>query len=598
MKPLGTAIRLFFAGILLGNVHAGTEEPYNVLLIISDDLNSRIAPLGDVDAITPNLTRLAARTVNYRNCLSQYPFCAPSRGSFLTGLFPWNLGIHAAGGATANGENVVPNRMWMSQYFRSEGYWAGSYGKVEHYERSERWDELIPRTFSVDGRFSSVRDFSGHKGISGDTSFIVYDGGDPAKFADGVTATGAMAAMGKCLEADQKFFVAVGFFMPHTPWIVPKAISDLYDPATFTLPEYIEESYDNAYWPPYAYPYGKAADERPLLPEEDLRELFHAYYSAVTLMDHNLGRVLDFADANNLWDNTVIVFASDNGFSLMEHLHLYSKRNYSRESIHVPMMIHHPGMATEGRVCDRQVGLIDVLPTALDLAGVSPYPKPIDGQSLAPLQENPDREWNTPALSCTTYPKNSKPRFRIGQLGTWKLVEGPFFGSYRRVMDHAADPGEHFGTFPNGIDPRALGELEEALSGIPFQDDVFYVKKPALGTADRDEDGLSDEQELDLRLLGFSPFLNDGDAVERFRHGGVSVERFPESVRISLAGLPVIPGEFNASHDYPLRLQRSFDLSGWEDLPGIPGLGGSGLLEWTDDSSAAEKAFYRFVIEP
>ncbi|MBI22543.1 MAG: hypothetical protein CMN05_02985 [Roseibacillus sp.] len=127
----------------------------------------------------------------------------------------------------------------------------------------------------------------------------------------------------------------------------------------------IEESYDNAYWPPYAYPYGKAADERPLLPEEDLRELFHAYYSAVTLMDHNLGRVLDFADANNLWDNTVIIFASDNGFSLMEHLHLYSKRNYSRESIHVPMMIHHPGMATEGRVCDRQVGLIDVLPTAL-----------------------------------------------------------------------------------------------------------------------------------------------------------------------------------------------------------------------------------------
>ncbi|MDP7106421.1 MAG: sulfatase-like hydrolase/transferase, partial [Roseibacillus sp.] len=122
MKPLGPAIRLFFAGILLGNVHAGTEEPYNVLLIISDDLNSRIAPLGDVDAITPNLTRLAARTVNYRNCLSQYPFCAPSRGSFLTGLFPWNLGIHAAGGTTANGENVVPNRMWMSQYFRSEGY--------------------------------------------------------------------------------------------------------------------------------------------------------------------------------------------------------------------------------------------------------------------------------------------------------------------------------------------------------------------------------------------------------------------------------------------------------------------------------------------
>ena len=107
---------LLGVGFLLSPLSALAEEPYNVLLIIADDLNSRIAPLGDPQAVTPHLTRLAQRSVTYRNCVSQYPFCAPSRGSFLTGLHPWHLGIHAAGGNQANGENIVPGRMRMSQF--------------------------------------------------------------------------------------------------------------------------------------------------------------------------------------------------------------------------------------------------------------------------------------------------------------------------------------------------------------------------------------------------------------------------------------------------------------------------------------------------
>lgn len=590
---------LLCPGFLLGALTIEANEPHNVLLIIADDLNSRIAPLGDPDAITPNLTRLAQRSVTYRNCLSQYPFCAPSRGSFLTGLHPWSLGIHGAGGNEANGENVVPGRMWMSQCFKSQGYWTGSYGKVEHYERRERWDELIPRSLSTDGILSSLRDFSGYKGISGDTNFLIYDEGDPAKFTDGVTATGALAAMNRCLEEDKKFFVAAGFFMPHTPWVVPKSISDLYDPLTFTLPENPPGSYNNAYWPTYAYTYGTWRDTRPLLPEQDLREMFHAYYSAVSLMDYNVGRLLDFADRNNLWDNTVIIFVSDNGFSLMEHRHLYSKRNYSRESIHVPMMIHHPGMTTEGRFCDRQVGLVDLLPTALELAGVEPYPRPLDGQSLAPLQENPDLVWDKPALSCLTHPRTSKPRFRIGQLGPWKLIEGPFSPSIRKVMDHVRDPFEHFGTFPNGIDSDSLATLENAVTEIPFQENVFYVRKPELGHTDRDGDGLSDEHELDLKALGFNPFLNSEKEIRRFREGPLDLEKQVEGLRVTLPGLPVIREEFSESHIYPLNLQRSFNLTTWEDLPGGPRLGDTGFLEWMDPyGTPLDKVFYRVAIEP
>ena len=590
---------LLGVGFLLSPLSALAEEPYNVLLIIADDLNSRIAPLGDPQAITPHLTRLAQRSVTYRNCVSQYPFCAPSRGSFLTGLHPWNLGIHAAGGNQANGENIVPGRMRMSQFFQSQGHWTGSYGKVEHYERAERWDELIPRALAIDGTLQSVQDFSAHKGISGNTNFLIYEDGQPENFMDGLTATNALAAMEKCLAGDQRFFVAAGFYMPHTPWIVPASIADLHDPANFVLPESPPGSYDNAYWPPYAYTYGKASDTRPYLTDDELRSLFHAYYSAVTLMDYNLGRLLDFADSHNLWDNTVIAFISDNGFSLMEHQHLYSKRNYSRESIHVPMMIHHPGMTSEGRFCDRQVGLVDLMPTLIELAGIEPYPRHLDGQSLAPLQEDPDREWETPALSCLTYRDSSKPRFRIGQVGPWKLVEGPFSASLRRVMNHRDDPFEHFGTFPNGITPQALSSLETAVAEIPFIDDVFYVGKPDLGQTDRDGDGLADETEIDLLPLGFHPFEESSTELRRLVSSALEVDPAPDGFTLTFPDFRVNPAEFRAWHTYPLSLERSSDLSTWENVPENFQLNSLGALQWQErPDPVSGKSFYRLRISP
>ena len=567
----------------------------NVLFIIVDDLNSRIEPFGDPDAITPNLTRLAQRSVTYRNCVCQYSLCFPSRASFLTGIHPWNLGVHQGGSNNAGAEEVIPGRLWMSEYFRSQGYWAGSYGKVEHDENPEKWDELIPRSLVADGRFVSSSSWSGVKGISGNTTFAVYDG-DATKFTDGVSATGAMAAMERCIQEGRKFFVTLGFYMPHPPWLVPKSIADLYDPAALQLPANPPGSYDNAYWPPYAYAKGKAADTRPFMPEEDLRDMLKAYYSATTLMDYNLGRVLDFADANGLWDDTVIILASDNGFSLMEHRHLYSKRNYSRESVHVPMMIHHPGMTTEGQFCDRQVGLIDILPTALDLAGVSPYPKPLDGQSIAPLQEDPNAVWDRPALSCLTYPRSSMPRYRIGQLGPWKLIEGPFSISYRKVMDHANDPLESYGTFPNGIDGTTLAALEAALSEIPFENGVFYTERPL--NPDRDADGLSDEGEIDLGFLGFSPYIDNTDLLTRFTQETVTV--VPDSsIKVRLESLPADPEAFSLDYAYPLQLERSYDLETWQVLALDPELGASGHLEWEDDSAGSPtRVFYRASIGP
>ena len=166
-------------------------------------------------------------------------------------------------------------------------------------------------------------------------------------------------------------------------------------------------------------------------------------------------------------------------------------------------------------------------------------------------------------------------------------------------MDHTRDPFEHFGTFPNGIDPDSLASLESAVAAIPFQENVFYVRKPELGHTDRDGDGLSDERELDLKLLGFNPFLDNQKEIKKFREGPLGLEKQTEGLRVTLPGLPVIQEEFSEAHIYPLSLQRSFNLATWEDLPGHPRLGDTGLLGWMDRSrNQIDKVFYRVAIEP
>ena len=599
MRQLGTAITFLLACILPVGAQGETKERYNVLLILADDLNSRIAPLGDTDAITPNLTRLAARSITYSNCLAQYALCAPSRASLLTGLYPWSLGVHQGGGAHAGADDVVPRWQWLSEYFRSQGFWAGSYGKVEHDPQPEKWDELVPLRVSVSGSLISSRDFAGYKGITGVTTHLVYDG-DPDLFTDGLAASRAIEAMDRALEADENFFVAAGLYQPHTPWIVQSGVSDQYDAASLRLPGDPAGSYE--IWPSYAYPRGKATDERPLMPEAEARELLKAYYGSVSMMDHAVGQLLDFVEARGLWDNTVIVFASDNGFSLLEHRHLFSKRNYSRESLHVPMMVHNPGMNNEGEVCERQVGLIDIFPTLVDLAGVAPYPQPLDGQSLAPLQENPSSAWDKPALSVLTYPTCSRPRFRIAQLGNWKLVEGPWDRNpawFRRAMDHENDPFEYFPVRPDseGLEVD-FSPMERALTAIPFQQGVFHVGKPD-NPADRDGDGITDEVELGLQALGFSPFVANPGMVSRFREQGLSISRDPElGIRLSLEGFPVNEERFKPYHQVPLALERSQDLLNWQAVEGGPVLLDRNNLVWVENPGVTSKRFYRLRIRP
>ena len=166
-------------------------------------------------------------------------------------------------------------------------------------------------------------------------------------------------------------------------------------------------------------------------------------------------------------------------------------------------------------------------------------------------------------------------------------------------MNHRDDPFEHFGTFPNGITPQVLGSLEAAVAEIPFVDNVFYVGKPDLGQTDRDGDGLADETEIDLIPLGFHPFEENGAELRRLSSSALEVDSALEGLTITFPDFRVNPAEFRVWHTYPISLERSSDLSNWENVPEDFQLNSLGALQWpVRPDTVSGKSFYRLRVDP
>ena len=195
---------------------------------------------------------------------------------------------------------------------------------------------------------------------------------------------------------DKPFFMAVGFSKPHLPFYAPQEYFDLYDLASVEVPEYRMNDLDDI-----VDPNGKKA----FTPHLDflwcqeygvMKEAVRAYMAAASYADACVGVVL-YALANSPYvDNTIVVLWGDHGWHLGEKLR-FRKATLWREATQLPLIIHVPGMKKR-QDCTRNVNLIDLYPTLINLCGLPE--KELDGKSIKPLLQNPMLEW-TPTL--TTY---------------------------------------------------------------------------------------------------------------------------------------------------------------------------------------------------
>ena len=429
--------------LLAVTLHAA-DKP-NVLFIAVDDMNNDLGCYGHKLVKSPHLDRLAAQGVRFDRAYCQFPLCSPSRSSLMTGLRPdrtkvADLAYHFRTG--------LPDVVTLSQHFMNHGWFAARVGKIYHYgnpgqigtpglDDAPSWKvALNPAGRDKLTDEPAIIQYTGAKmNFGASLSWLAAEGAD-SEHTDGKVADEAIKLMEQ--HRDEPFFLAVGFYKPHTPYVAPKKYFDLYPPADqIPLAEVKPGDRDDIPKPAINNERGDK------LTDEQRRLCRRAYWACISFADAQIGRVLDALDRLKLREKTIIVFWSDHGYHLGEH-GLWQKQTCFEEAARVPLIIAAPQTKARGAASKATVELIDLYPTLSDLAGLK-APAGLQGASLRPLLDDPTKEWTRPAFTQTQRGKK-KGEWVFGRsvrTDRWRYTEWENGAGGTELYDHDADPLEY-----------------------------------------------------------------------------------------------------------------------------------------------------------
>ena len=378
-----------------------TKEKLNVVLIIADDLNCDLGAYGNLDVKTPNIDRLAARGILFENAHCQYPWCGPSRASFMTGMYTNQTKITRN---NMNLRNSIPDVITLGQRFRQQGYQSVRIGKIFHYDNPSAigtsgnddiysWDQTV-NPYGRDKIEEHKINTLVPRKYGAILSWLAADGKDEEQ-TDGIAASEAIEKLSDFAVTNTPFFLAVGFFRPHTPFVAPKKYFDFYDREKIEIPE-IPNDYLTTI-PAPAVKSIRAKNSQINLKKEQAQEIKEAYYATISFIDAQVGRILDQLELSGLDKNTVVVFTSDHGYHMGEHGH-WQKNTLFENSTRVPLIISVPNFKNGGSTSNSPVELIDVYPTLMDLTNIN-TPEHVVGKSLLPLINNNNASVRESALT-------------------------------------------------------------------------------------------------------------------------------------------------------------------------------------------------------
>jgi iduronate 2-sulfatase len=478
---------ILFSGLLLFPKSTPAQQP-NILLIVSDDLNTRIGPYMGIDRHTPHLDRLATEGVQFTRAYCQYPLCGPSRASFMSGLYPETNGILTnidQPGSYKKETPALATHPSLAGFFREKGYFTARVSKIYHMgvpggiERGEpggdepdSWDYaynvMAPETLSP-GKLELLSPKNLHYG-SNFARMIIPDELEDTQ-ADYMAASQAIAILenraGKIpeqgrnkqrLKKDAPFFLAVGFVRPHVPLIAPENCFKHYREDEVILPPV--KIGNNVPEQALRRQNGKVFG----MNELQQRQSISSYMASVRFMDQQVGRLLDALDQLELRDNTIVIFLSDHGYNLGEH-DCWSKVSLWEGSVRVPLIISVPGYQKNyGTSCENVTELIDLYPTLLELCGFSDQqPDILQGESLVDLLTGENTEATKNFAFTVSYQGNDATlrtnRWRYTRWGE-KVVPGN-----EELYDHKKDPEEHVNLAENPAYSDALEEMRKKFDG-------------------------------------------------------------------------------------------------------------------------------------
>ena len=456
-------IRITTIAVVLGLLSALPAEAQsrrrpNVLLIMSDDLNTNLGTYGHPVVKTPNIDRLARRGVRFDRAYNQFPLCNPSRASLLTGLRPDTIRVYEL--VTQFRQNR-PDAVTLPQLFKNNGYLSARVGKIYHYgvpgqigtaglDDPPSWDETVnPRGVDKDEE-PLLTNYTADRGLGSALAFHASPAPDD-EHTDGKVASEAIALLER--NKDRPFFIAAGFYRPHCPYIAPQKYFDLYPLEQIEVPQVSTGALAQ-------YPTAALFTQPPNwgLTEQQAREAIRAYYASISFMDANVGRLLDALDRLALSDNTIVVFMSDHGYSLGEHGQ-WMKQMLFEESARSPLILAGPGIGSQGKGSPRMVEYLDLYPTLAGLAGLRATDA-LEGRSLVPLLNQPTRPWNHAAFTQVRRGSAAAGFFMGYSLRTerWRYTEWEEGKRGTELYDEKSDPGE---LHNRASDPKARETVKE-----------------------------------------------------------------------------------------------------------------------------------------
>jgi arylsulfatase A-like enzyme len=448
-----------------------TERP-NVLFIAVDDLRPDLGCYGAKHIHSPSIDKLARAGTVFSRAYCQQAVCSPSRTSLLTGRRPDTTKVYDL---QTHFRIHLPDVVTLPQYFKQQGYHTQSMGKIFHGGLDDPQSWSVPSWFpkgqgyhkpeslktieETQSRLKAEGKLYKEEVIRRDektgTVLKIKRSGQRVRgpawedpdvadndLADGMVADKAVETLRQL--KDKTFFLAVGYYKPHLPFIAPEKYFDLYPAAGIRL---AANPFAPKDVPPIAmhdFSELRSYSDMPKVgPVSDAkaRELVRAYQAASSFTDAQIGRVLDELDRLGLRDKTIVVLWGDHGWHLGEH-GIWCKHSNFEIATRVAMIISAPRQKTAGKTTTALSEFVDIYPTLCELAGL-PLPQGLEGTSLVPVMNDPDRPWKKAAFSQYPRQKVMGHSIRTDRYRYTEWAEPGQEPAGVELYDHQTDPAEN-----------------------------------------------------------------------------------------------------------------------------------------------------------
>ncbi|MHC5268529.1 sulfatase-like hydrolase/transferase [Enterococcus sp. LJL98] len=496
----------------------------NILFILTDQQRKdTLSVYGDVPCFTPNLDQLAEESAVFDEAYASCPICTPARASLQTGLYPMHHGMITNSYNYGNMvQELADTPELLSRRLLDAGYQAGFTGKwhlgsgVENvkadayiqkfmggiqFPEYELKNDAVPTTRGYVGDDFPGHGFGGHfypqfqtylkeKGRDFKIERVIKD--FYQQHQAGVITTGvestiehylverATEIIGDFQKKDQPWYFQLNFWGPHEPYFVPEEFLALYEEVEIP-------AWKNFHEQGSAKPRVHDVKRGNFREWSEIEPVVKHYLAGMTHIDAQIGRMLEYLKANDLYDDTVIIFSSDHGESLGIHDGLCDKAIFMYEETNsIPLFVKPAKGQTKEHIREF-INTCDIYSTILDYAGVDRVTRERDGQSIRPLIEKEPIDWpDTVVTECSGIGSILFSQ-RMIRKGTWKYVFN--CGDIDELYDLATDPYE----LDNKIDQltyqKQQTEMRQALhdwmkqhqDNLIFEYEALRMRKEVIG---------------------------------------------------------------------------------------------------------------------